>query len=874
MVTGRFALPVSQIALTTSLALSACSSEVEDTSTLGTSAQALAQGADRHESRGLARQHERRERERQHGPAHPHHPGHHHEQDCDDDNEPPAPPDPVVFTPATAAARSGRDAGVAVSSGPLAAEPLYASTIAAEFSDVVPENETKWGPLQPVDARHWSFAAADAIVAFARDNDLRVKGHTLIWHSQLPPFITPDTSARRLAEYAERHIETTVERYRRDLFAWDVVNEAIADDGSGLRASVFSDAFGERFIERAFRLARAADRDAELYYNDYGIENQNPKSDAVYALLERLRERGVPVDGVGFQAHLDARFAPSLDELVQNFERFAALGLSVNISELDVRIAGLGGSAAYKRAVQKQIYQRVSAACVLADACAGVTTWGFTDKYSWIDSTFGADDPLLFDEAYQRKPAYYGYVDGFLGVPLDDPSLEPNLIGNSSLEAGLEGWSVLGAGALATEVALAHTGLRSAKVSGRLESWQGPRHDVTALTGAGRTYDVSVFARIAGATSATTGLTAQVTCAGQATQFQPIAGAIATDTGWVELAGALTLPDCDLQTVAVYVEGPAPGVDVLVDDLALREQPLPNLIANPDFEAGTAGWFAFGPATLATTSDAHAGTSAAIATNRSADWNGVATNLTSLVAPTATYRAGAWMKIRGAGSSPIRLTAALRCAGQATQFVPVAAATGSDSAWTELGGSLQIPDCSLEDLTLYAEGPAAGIDILLDDVSVFQLSAGLGPSVLANGGFESGTGGWFGFGSVAVEASSARAHSGAQSAHVSGRTDTWNGLATSLLGLVTPGRSYRASGFAQVGAASAPVNLTLQSACDGRAPTFTPVAFATASDSSWAELGGTLVVPDCNLTTAFFYIEGAPAGVDIYLDDVSLRPLP
>lgn len=873
MLVRRPARPVSHIALTASLALSACASDDGGTAVFGSAEQAHSSHDRGDDRRERAHGHHDRDRHRPHRHHHHQPPGHDH--DCDDPDEPEPPVDPVVFTPASAAARSGRYASVAVRTGPLGSESQYDATVVAEFSGVVPENETKWGPLQPVDARHWEFAPADAIVAFAKENELSIKGHTLIWHSQLPPFIDADTRPRRLNEYAENHIERTVKRYQRDLFAWDVVNEAIADDGSGLRPTVFSEAFGERYIDRAFRLARAADRDASLFYNDYGIENAGPKSDAVYALATRLVARGVPIDGVGFQAHIDARFAPSFDELVQNFERIGELGLSVNVSELDVRIAALGGTAAYRRAVQKRIYQRVAAACLASDACEGITTWGFTDRYSWIDGTFGADDPLLFDDAYQKKPAYYGYVDGFLDVPLDDTSLEPNLIGNSSLEAGLDGWSPLGAATLATAIDAAHTGLRSVRASNRADTWQGPQHEITTLVEAGRSYDVSVFARIAGVASASTSLTAQITCAGAATQFVPIASAVATDSGWVELAGALVLPECELQTVAVYVEGPAAGIDILVDDLALREQPLPNIIANGDFEAGTASWFAFGPATLATSSDAHSGTTAAIASNRSADWNGIATNLTSLVVPTATYRASAWLKVSGAATSPIRLTAAARCAGGATQFIPVAAGTGTDSAWTEIGGSLQIPDCTLEDVTLYAEGPAAGVDLLLDDVRVWQSNGGLGASVIANGGFESDTNGWFGFGAVTVAPSSARARTGTQSALVSGRTASWNGLATSVLGLVTPGRSYRATGFAQVGgAASVPVNFTLQSACDGGAATFTPIASATASDTSWVTLEGTLVVPDCNLTTAIFYIEGAPASVDIYLDDVSLRELP
>ena len=847
------------------LLISACSqSAPEDPPLLGSSAQAISRGADRHD----------RERSR-HGHEHRRGQGHGHDGDCDESPEMPEVPDPIAFTPAAAAARIDRRAGTAVLSGALAQESIYAQLVAEQFTDLTPENEMKWGSLQPNGPNTWVFEPADAIVDFAAEHELQVKGHTLIWHQQLPSFINADTTDNQLARYAERHIERTARHFARDVYGWDVVNEAIADDGSGLRSTPFSDAFGERYIDRAFRLAHQADRNAQLFYNDYGIESINAKSDAVLALLGRLLDRHVPVDGVGLQAHLDARFAPSFDELVANFQRFADLGLRLNISELDVRVAGLGGSRAFRLAVQKQIYQRVAAACASVDACEGVTTWGFTDAHSWVDATFGPDDPLLFDDNYQKKPAYFGYVDGFLGVPLDDPTLPPNLIGNSSLEAGLDGWSVMGSAALATEVDAAHTGLRSVRASGRAATWQGPRHDVSALVAGARSYTASVWTRLSGAASADATLTAQVSCAGQDPVFLPIATAAASDAGWTELAGRVSLPSCELASAALYVEGPEPGVDLLVDDLALREAPQPNAIGNPDFESGYGGWFGFGPVTLGVTSDAHAGAAAAIATGRTDTWNGIATDLTASVSAGASYHAEAWLKIAGAASDAVRLTAAVGCADGTTQFLPVGSALGSATDWAFVSGTVIAPSCSIQSFVLYAEGPAAGVDLLMDDAAFWLLEeAPPPPAVIENGDFESGSGGWFGFGPVSVAASSERAHGGSQSGHVSGRTDTWNGMAVSLLGRLTPGASYTVSAWAQVGSGSHPVNLTFQNACDGGATNFSFIAGATASDAAWTQLQGTLVAPNCALTTANFYIEGAPAGVDIYLDDVEVAVAP
>lgn len=778
---------------------------------------------------------------------------------------------PLAFTPKTAAALTGRSAGVAVTAGPLAAEPVYGQIIAEQFGDVTPENETKWGALQPVDHETWSFGDADAIVTFASQNGLRVKGHALAWHNQLPPFVTPSLTEGQLNAYLTQHILEAVPRYSNQMFAWDAVNEVIADDGS-LRDSILSQKLGTEFIAHTFSVAHARDQGAELYYNDYGIEDINAKSNAVYDMLVGLLAEDVHVHGLGVQGHIDARFAPSVEAMVANFDRFGALGLSVNISELDVRVARVPGNRARKLAVQKQIYQRMATACVQSTACTGITTWGFTDKHSWVDLTFGADDPLLFDEQYQKKPAYYGYIDGFVGVPLDPPGLEPNLIGNSSFEAGLDGWGVLGSGTLSTGTEDAHTGYRSAFVSGRTASWNGPRRDILDLTRAGRSYDVSVWTRIDGAASATTNLTAQVTCSGQATQFIGLDQAAASDSGWVELAGTLELPNCALETVAAYVEGPVPEVDIYVDDLALREQPLANLIANPDFESGTSGWFGWGASVVEVTTDSFSGIQAGIATGRTASWNGIATAVTSVVQPGGAYQASAFAKLRGAASGPLALTAQVRCVGGTDSFVRLASATGSDTDWVELSGGLTLPDCAIDVVNLYVEGPPAGVDILVDDVSLSVVESSEGPNIIANAGFETGTNGWFPFGGVTISATTARAHGGVQSALVTGRTATFNGIATSLLGVATPGRSYNVRGFAQIGnATSAPVRFTLQSACDGGAASFTSVASATAIDTDWVELSGALNFPNCNLTTANFYLEGPAAGIDLYLDDVELR---
>jgi endo-1,4-beta-xylanase len=316
----------------------------------------------------------------------------------------PADPDPLRAD----AALAGRFIGAAVQAGLLNEAP-YARTLARHFDYLTAEYEMKWDPVQRTPGVY-SFAAPDAIVAFAEANRMRVKGHALLWHQALPGWVEA-LSPEELRAAVEDHIRTVVGRYRGRLVAWDVVNEAVADGSPGLRDTVFLRKLGEGYLELAFRVAHEADPEALLIYNDYGAEGLGRKSDDVYALVRRLKERGVPIGGVGLQMHVAAQNrAPSAD-IAANMRRLADLGLLVNISEMDVRVRDVAGDRSAKLQVQRREYQDLVAVCVNEPRCHAVTFWGFTDRYSWIDSFFGPDDPLLFDESYAAKPAFFGVQD-------------------------------------------------------------------------------------------------------------------------------------------------------------------------------------------------------------------------------------------------------------------------------------------------------------------------------------------------------------------------------------------------------------------------------------------------------------------------------
>jgi GH35 family endo-1,4-beta-xylanase len=308
--------------------------------------------------------------------------------------------------------------GAAVNVDALRSDQAYRQVLAREYNILTPENALKWAAVHPA-PEAWTFGDADDLVAAAQASRQAIHGHVLVWHQQLPDWVNDSLGKDGVQAALDQHIDTVVGRYRGKIAIWDVVNEAIDDQGK-LRDSVFSRQLGADFIASAFRRARAADPTAILGYNEYGIETGGAKADAVFALLQGLVQSGVPIDAVGLQFHLSAyELAVGRqrgDAIRATIERFAALGLRVYISELDVRIADLSGAAADRLAYQRKVYELVTAICRDEPACDGVTTWGFTDRFSWIDSAYGPDDPLPFDESYQRKPAYLGIRDALDGA--------------------------------------------------------------------------------------------------------------------------------------------------------------------------------------------------------------------------------------------------------------------------------------------------------------------------------------------------------------------------------------------------------------------------------------------------------------------------
>ena len=318
---------------------------------------------------------------------------------------PTTPPDPLR----DAAAAAGKLVGAAVQSSFLN-DPRYTEVFDRHFNYVTAEYEMKWDPIERVRGSE-DFLGGDAIASYAAGMGMKLKGHALVWHGAVPGWANGLSNADFRAA-VERHIRTVADHYRGQVYAWDVVNEAIADDGPGLRDSVFRQKLGDGYIADAFRLAHQVDPQALLFYNDYGGEG--PEREGGSHLRSRAR--------AGAAGRADRRRRPA--DAHQRLESTRRRGRCIQHAPSRVARAarqhqrdGRAGARPARRPtrldVQKSAYHSIVAACVAESRCEAVTFWGFTDAHSWLNSPVGSDAPLLFDAQYAAKPAFYGVFDAF-----------------------------------------------------------------------------------------------------------------------------------------------------------------------------------------------------------------------------------------------------------------------------------------------------------------------------------------------------------------------------------------------------------------------------------------------------------------------------
>ena len=309
-----------------------------------------------------------------------------------------------------------------------------AAIVKAQFNTITSENVLKWERVHPR-LGQYDFALPDKYVEFGERNGMFVVGHTLVWHQQTPRWVFEDASGApvsrdTLLARLRDHIQTVVGRYRGRVKGWDVVNEVVDEDGT-LRKTPWLTIIGEDYVVRAFELAHEADPAAELYYNDYSVENA-PKRTGVIALIRKLQAAGVPVAAVGLQGHNKMTW-PTVAQQDSTLAAFAALGVKVNITELDIDVlpaatgnqaAGVSPSAApvaevnpyvaglpdsVQQALARRYAELFGVYMKYRDVIERVTFWGVTDGDSWLNGwpvRGRTSYPLLFDRAGQPKPAF------------------------------------------------------------------------------------------------------------------------------------------------------------------------------------------------------------------------------------------------------------------------------------------------------------------------------------------------------------------------------------------------------------------------------------------------------------------------------------
>ncbi|KKA27927.1 hypothetical protein TD95_003810 [Thielaviopsis punctulata] len=273
------------------------------------------------------------------------------------------------------------------------------------IGSLVPENSMKWDATEP-SRGVFSYNNGDQVQSLAARDGQLLRCHTLTWHSQLPSWVSSGTwSYDELKSIIETHIANVVGHYRGKCHHWDVVNEA-ADDSGAWRASIFYNTMGTDYLPISFKAARAADPNAKLYYNDYNLEYNAAKTDRVYEAVQIIQAANAPIDGVGFQGHLVVGTTPSRSSLATVLRRFTSLGVEVAYTELDIRHSSLPANASAS-AQQGVDFANVVGSCLDVDGCVGVTVWGLSSKYSWVESTFpGEGDACLYDDDLAQKPAW------------------------------------------------------------------------------------------------------------------------------------------------------------------------------------------------------------------------------------------------------------------------------------------------------------------------------------------------------------------------------------------------------------------------------------------------------------------------------------
>ncbi|WP_223270408.1 endo-1,4-beta-xylanase [Colwellia sp. C1TZA3] len=689
------------------------------------------------------------------------------------ETEAPAPEVQEEFSVVTAtslkALAPGLNIGVAVPAGgnsnSIINSPESKTVIQQYFNQLSAENIMKQTSLQPEQGTFF-YADADALVQYAKDSSLTVHGHVLVWHSQIANWMQNfEGNEAEWITMMEDHATQVATHFEEagdndTVTSWDVVNEAFMENGEYRGAktttdsadgSVWYENIGEKFIPLAFTAARAADPDADLYYNDYNLIWNSDKLGAVIDMVEAMQADGVSIDGIGFQSHISVN-SPDISTIKAQFQKVVDIRpkIKLKITELDVRMNNENGTdfttlTSARAEEQKDYYHDIVQAyldIVPEDQRGGITVWGIIDGDSWLQS-FPAPTiewPLLFNDDFTPKPALQGFANALEEADFTPaPEIPPFF--TTDFETDLDSWGPRGDATVTLETTEAHTGNNSALVVGRTANWQGISKSVVGLFTAGETYNVSAWVKLSDDASTVTPsmkLTLEINhgAGDGTTEYLEMTTPVTVSAGdWVELTGTYMHTITTVANSAnVYVEGSETTVDFYVDDISITpstpvvEEPVgpAELIVDGDFEDGIGSWGPRGDATVTLeTTEAHAGNNSALVVGRTANWQGISKSVVGLFTAGESYNVSAWVKLSDDASTvtpSMKLTLEINHGeGDGTteyleMTTPVTVAAGD---WVELTGTYTHTITTVANsANLYVEGSETTVDFYVDDISV------------------------------------------------------------------------------------------------------------------------------------------------------------
>lgn len=723
------------------------------------------------------------------------------------------------------------------------------------FDQLTPEDAGKWGVVEATrDQMNWQ--QLDTAYAYAREHGMKFKLHTLVWGSQQPAWMSTLGPEEQLAEL-EEWFAAAAERYP-DAELIDVVNEPLHAPAGYAAALGGAGATGWDWVVRSFELARQYFPNSELLLNDYQILSMEQFTDEYLAVIRVLQDRGL-IDGIGLQAHFYER--ADLAVVEANLTKLAATGLPIYISELDVDFADDARHANRLKDLVTVFFNE--------PAVVGVTHWGHLQGDVWR-----SDGYLIRSDGSLRPGMEWLICAHEGGTDCTVPEYVPSGWRGTELELVLESEDYDTAqGVLASGEIISYTDQGDWIGYSNVEFQEG--WDTFSVTYAKGNPNVGTISVHLDSLDSAPILELELPpTAGWGTSetlelpWEPVSGTREVFVRFNDTYGVANLDNVRFSATPEEPEEPEPTL---------------NLVRNGTFELDTAGWtpWYMNPTLSVTTEQAHSGTKSLKVGNRTgASGYSARYLLTDVVVPGTTYSVSAWSTIGGTAVGTARLAAVVQCsnppAGHNAYPWIQNNSNVTPGEWVKLSGSLTIPNCDVTEVSIYVEGAAAGVDMYLDDVEVLPPSSNL----VQNSGFESGTTGWRPwYMSPNLTATREMAYKGEQSLLVSNRT-TGNGETAmyDLTAFVRPGTTYAASAWVTIGGKAVDtVRLSGLVQCSDPPAGHNTYPWlhnnSSVMEGQWTQLSGQLAIPNCNVTMAAIYIDGAAAGTNMYVDEVFVGPM-